>query len=447
MNRKEMKQLLEERFERIALLETRIDTMEQLVDGYHAREQSIIDTLHAAQSTAKKLVEEARAESQVVREQACRESEALLNETRDAAQATIQQAEQQALEVRISAKNESDRALRDAEIIKREYEELIDSFNAMLDQNANELRQTAARFAEYVRGRKIEAPEVRLDGEAFYKSVGAMSDAQLPDPSGDPAALMKNIYLLQNRPMPNAEEPVTEDGALNEDIATELPEEQAQNEPYSEDAWLNSAQRSESEPQAEFVPAFDPAYVPASVEIQASNCAVPAEEAEHAFDEYFSAQGFSGAQETKGTASAQENPPAGNEPQAEAEKAFDELFSKSFEPSGKSAQDEVEPEMANGPEGAVPEPYSEKAWAQNAFTSSHEPQAEGALAFDALFSEDTAQEDANRPFEAEDEPREWEPESESDVGEIPTVSKFVPQSDDEEVSLDALLEEIIQAGE
>ena len=34
MKRREMKLLLEERFERIALLETRIDTMDQLVEGY-----------------------------------------------------------------------------------------------------------------------------------------------------------------------------------------------------------------------------------------------------------------------------------------------------------------------------------------------------------------------------------------------------------------------------
>ena len=40
MKRREMKLLLEERFERIALLETRIDTMDQLVEGYRAREQA-----------------------------------------------------------------------------------------------------------------------------------------------------------------------------------------------------------------------------------------------------------------------------------------------------------------------------------------------------------------------------------------------------------------------
>ena len=48
MKRREMKLLLEERFERIALLETRIDTMDQLVEGYRAREQAILDTLQSA---------------------------------------------------------------------------------------------------------------------------------------------------------------------------------------------------------------------------------------------------------------------------------------------------------------------------------------------------------------------------------------------------------------
>ena len=52
MKRRDMKLLLEERFERIALLETRIDTMDQLVEGYRAREQSIFDTLSAAKENA-----------------------------------------------------------------------------------------------------------------------------------------------------------------------------------------------------------------------------------------------------------------------------------------------------------------------------------------------------------------------------------------------------------
>ena len=528
MNRKEMKQLLEERFERIALLETRIDTMEQLIEGYHAREQSLIDTLHTAQNTSRKLVDDARAEADAIREKARREGEALLDETMLAAKTAMGQAQHEADELRIAAKNESDRVLRDAEIIKSEYEELVDSFNAMLEQNANELRETADRFAEFVRGRKIEAPEVKLDGEAFYKSVGALNDARLPDPDGDPATLMRNIYQLQKRPMPTAENLGAEESAERAVPADQgVEEDHPQEEPYSQQAWENEYAQSKSEPQAEFAQAFEPVFQPTDFEVQTSECAVPAGEAEYAFDEYLSSQESQGAPQTAGAESVPHSSDVwkdaanadGQEPQAEAERAFDEFFTESVEPVGKAAQDAVSPDLAQGPQGAEPEPYSEKAWAQGAFTSSHEPQAEGAQAFDAMFGEaqppetepvnyenarmaepaDTTDippitaapaKDVPEPepyseeawaqgaftsshepqaegalafdsifgdgtaagsyepsFESEQEPREWEPEHEPEADDVPTVSKFVSQSDEGEISLDALLEEIIKAGE
>ena len=527
MNRKEMKQLLEERFERIALLETRIDTMEQLIEGYHAREQSLIDTLHTAQNTSRKLTEDARAEADAIREKARQEGEKLLDDTMRAAQAAMDQAQQQASELRISAKNESDRMIRDAEIIKSEYEELIDSFNALLEQNANELRETADRFAEFVRGRKIEAPEVKLDGEAFYKSVGALNDARLPDPDGDPATLMKNIYQLQKRPLPTAENLGAEESG-ERSAAEAMPAEESPLEvPYSEQAWTSLFEQSASEPQAEFTKSFDPAFSPSDVELQTGECAIPAGQAEQAFDEYFAAPEFTGTQAEPSTnaepysraAYESVSRESASEPQAELEQAFDEYFSSGFEPSGKTAQDEVAPAQAEGPEGAIAEPYSEKAWAQGAFTSSLEPQAEGAAAFDELFGDKPATasepvsyegvriEEPYRPMEtadasaastqdvgaaepysemawaqgaftsnlepqaegaaafdamfgepagsdafeasyqSEQEPREWEPEREPDAEDIPTVSRYVSQGNEEEVSLDALLEEIIKAGE
>ena len=70
MKRRDMKLLLEERFERIALLETRIDTMDQLVEGYRAREQAIFDTLSAAKENAAKLLEQAKTEGAQVRAEA-----------------------------------------------------------------------------------------------------------------------------------------------------------------------------------------------------------------------------------------------------------------------------------------------------------------------------------------------------------------------------------------
>ncbi|MEA5047263.1 MAG: hypothetical protein VB034_01510 [Eubacteriales bacterium] len=520
MNRKEMRMLLEERFERITLLETRIDTMEQLVEGYREREQSIIDTLRAAKENAARMVGEARAQAEEIRSKAIKESQAMREEAKAAADTFAVQAQAQAVELRASAKAESDRVLRDAEIAKREYEELVASFNAMLAQNASELEQSAARFAEFVKERKIDPPEIRLDGGAFYKSVGEMGGSDLPDPGDDPASLMKNIYRLQNRPLPGAEESAPEAGKPAP-AAPEAPE--AAHPPFSERAWADEKRESRSEPQAEFAPAFENGFTPSSFELQPDGCAVPVpEEAERAFDEYFPAQpqdkraqdDAKAAPEPYSEAAwAHDAMPSGHEPQAEGTAAFDEYFSqaaqpKTAQPQDKRAQDDAKPEPepyskaawahdaftgASEPqaEGAAafdamfggdaaesgekakpavsyegvgldetpqPEPYSKAAWAHDAFTGASEPQAEGAAAFDAMFGGDAAEsgekakpsafDEAADRFVSDDEPREWEPEREPEMGDVPTVSQFVPENGEHEgVTLDQLLEEIIKAGE
>ena len=97
---------------------------------------------------------------------------------------------------------------------------------------------------------------------------------------------------------------------------------------------------------------------------------------------------------------------------AETVSAVDAYFDTVFEPSGKTAQDEVPQAMQQGPEGAtmpaeeparaaaepvLPEPYSEQAWAQSASYSELEPQSEGTL-----FAEvnEIAQEAAEMPTPA-----------------------------------------------
>lgn len=488
MNRKEMKMLLEERFERIALLETRIDTMEQLVDGFREREQSIIDTLHSAKKTAARMVDDARAEAAEIRDQAQKEKESLLTEAKAAADAVAVEAQWQATELRAAAKAESDRTQRDAEITKREYEELVASFNAMLAQNASELQQTAARFAEFVKERRIEPSDLRVNGGAFYKSVGEMNDSSLPDPGDDPATLMQNIYRLQNRPLPGAEDAAPEEEKRAPEQAADA-EAEADHAPYSETAWANEKQQSASEPQAEFASAFENAFEQSTFEAQPDGCAEPRSEAEHAFDEYFSAQQEPGDRKDEAKAAPEPYSFAAwndaqhqseSEPQAEAQRAFDDFFTQAAMASGAQAQpaasgeqpaseqpsfeqpsfeqpaaEPASPVVYEGvrlDETPAPEPYSEAAWAHDAFTSGSEPQAEGAAAFDTFAGGSEPQAQGEAAFDAfldgGGEPREWEPEREPDMGDIPTVSRFVPESGaGEDVSLDQLLDEIIRAGE
>ncbi|HWQ98230.1 MAG TPA: hypothetical protein VN538_09110 [Clostridia bacterium] len=422
MKRREMKLLLEERFERIALLETRIDTLDQLVEGYRVREQSIFNTLTAAKENAAKALEQAkaegaqiiaeadavRAEAEKIRKSAADEAEALLAKAILTATTLKEEAERKGNEMTADIRADSERMFKDAQIIKREYEEMVESFNAMLEQNASELEITAARFAEFVKNRKIDRSESRLDGDAFYKSVGEMNEPGLPDSSENPAVLMQNIYRMQNRPLPedrlenmeHAESTAfsAEPAKATIESTEEKPafpmedgsgaDERRMNEPFSAAAWANDALRSESEPQAEFTRVFDPDYVQSDYTIQQDACAVSQEETQSVFDELVTDQQTAAPAVAIPLGSAVVAARMGDQPLAETVRTVDEYFDTAFEPSGKKAQDEVPPEQAEGPQGAapevaapaaMPEPYSEQLWAQSDVMSDLEPQAEGTL--------------------------------------------------------------------
>lgn len=471
MRRREMKLLLEERFERIALLETRIDTMDQLVEGYRAREQSVFDALQAGKDKAAKALQEAQAEGERIkaeaeailkeaeqaRHNARNEAEALLADAIAAAKELKLEAERSAIELTATVKADSERMLRDAEIIKREYEEMVDSFNAMLAQNASELETTAARFAEFVKDRKIDTTETQLDGNTFYKSVGALNDAALPDASENPALLMRNIYRIQNRPlpedraeagmsenqMPSHSEQQDEADAQNFDTPlAALPEERipdvwtdeatalendkaigneeaagneetigneetvgnedhlgekeifgeeesqpAETEPYSQAAWMSEAMRSESEPQAEFTKAFDDAFVKSDYTVHDDDCNVTKADAESAIDALLSGADCDTAAPMEEIPAATAHADGGLtvEPTDEAVRAFDAYYEETLEQIAGGAQDEARLDPAqmtpSAPqqEADAPEPYSAQAWAQDAFTSALEPQAEGTL--------------------------------------------------------------------
>ncbi|MPN17672.1 hypothetical protein SDC9_165027 [bioreactor metagenome] len=175
-----------------------------------------------------------------------------------------------------------------------------------------------------------------------------------------------------------------------------MAEPAAKPEPYSEAAWATGAFTSDHEPQAE-------------------------------------GGLFSGELERE-TAPVT----AGEVPAPDADALIDNYFANysAFGPASAALESEL---------AVKPEPYSGAAWATGAFTSDHEPQAEGNLYAE---EEDEEPAPAPRKYNEYGEVREWEPEPEPDMGDIPTVSRYMGQSAPEgEISLDELLDEIIKAGE
>lgn len=196
MNKKQMKQILEERVERIGLLEQRLETLSQLLDGYKAREQAIVDSLSHASETAAGRLAQAEASAQQIVMSAQAQADSLLG----------------------AAREESTRILNKTELAVRQYEERLASYHANLEQSAAEVEATAARYAAFIKERRFDG-EHRQIIEPVAESAPPVD---LPDHQNDPQLVMQNIYKLQRRDIPAPAEPAPDEPDLFEEIIADL---------------------------------------------------------------------------------------------------------------------------------------------------------------------------------------------------------------------------------
>lgn len=196
MRKKELIAQLAEREAHIARLEQRIQTMDGLIEGYHSRETAIVNALTHAHETAAEVVEEAEKRAKEILD----EAEAAAAETRKRAQTDADGMLEQ-------ARSHSAQLLTQAEATVSEYETTIAAYNAALEQAAAEAAANAQRFAAFSRGHKIQPADLTEEVDGLHELPFAPR-MDLPDPEGNPAQLMHNIYRIQNRVPPEGGAPV-----------------------------------------------------------------------------------------------------------------------------------------------------------------------------------------------------------------------------------------------
>ncbi len=268
MRRKEMKQLLEERAERIGLLEQRMETLEQLLDGYKAREQAIVDSLSQASETAKSRIADAERRAQQLTADARAQADTLASSARAQADALLGSAQSQADRLLFDARAEKAHMLANTERTVRAYEEKLTAYNADLDRSAAEVQATAARCAAFIKERRIDTGELFNEIGGGANMVELSGADELPDPEGDPKTLMQNIYKLQNRDIPDGagappeliEEIIADLGPRPADIEEPEPEPGTAPEPEPEPEW-------QPEPEPEWRPEDEPESVPSVSEL------------------------------------------------------------------------------------------------------------------------------------------------------------------------------------
>lgn len=167
----------------------------------------MVDALSDAQTKTESLVEEAKKKAEDLLAEAQAKAETMLAEAKEKADAAVREAGEKAEEIRLNARvdaenteresrEKSEKLVRSARLEAARYEETVEAYNRLVEESVAQAIRSSERYAELIRAHKLNSERVELQ-------AGAPDEAQpLPDADGDPAQLMRNIYRLQNRDIP-----------------------------------------------------------------------------------------------------------------------------------------------------------------------------------------------------------------------------------------------------
>lgn len=161
---------------------------ESRIAEYQSKEQALAHALMEAQNLATRLVHDARVQ---------------VKEIYDQADSTLENAKRDAQHIRENAAEDAAKLVNDAQVEAQRrkddmmsellsYRQNAEQFKKDLDDLAGSAREQANMFAAYIEG---------LSSRAQFKLFGSDS-MKLPDEYDTPAELMRNIYKIQGRDLP-----------------------------------------------------------------------------------------------------------------------------------------------------------------------------------------------------------------------------------------------------
>lgn len=245
--------------DKILSLSSENGSLNAIIGEYRAREQSIMTAMteagnnasrilddakknasemnEAAMADAERLKAEALSDAERIRSEAQADAKAIMDDahmekTKAEAEATdvkskadaeairvISEAEAHAKEIRLAAACEADKTVSEAkeqsskmlfatESTAAEYEQTLAAYNAQLEQLAADLTANAQHLAAFARNSKITDTSIAEETKGMYR-IPYSDNIELPDAGDDPAAVMRNIYALQHRELPDNEDTVS----------------------------------------------------------------------------------------------------------------------------------------------------------------------------------------------------------------------------------------------
>ncbi len=229
--------IIEELNKKLADQQLKLDDVTAQLDSYKQRELSISRALTDAAETASRIVTDAQKESDDIHDSAQKDFMA----SQKKGEEVVQSAYENARDIIKDAEKTSEQKIKDTDAAVCAYVQLLNQFNESMKEQARQAEENVKKLSDYYTRLNSALPELFAEVPQLSQTLNRQAEEPLPDPEGDPAQLMRNIYTIQNRYLPHEDMP----------DRTSVPEEEEAPAPEK------PAEETEAEPEAKAVPEFE----------------------------------------------------------------------------------------------------------------------------------------------------------------------------------------------
>ena len=224
----EQDRLIAELNKKILDQQQQLDSVTTQLETYKQRESAISRALTDAAETASRIVTDAQKESDDIHDSAQREYMA----SQKKGEEMIQSAYENARDIIKDAEKTSEQKIKDTDAAVSAYVELLNQFNESMKEQARQAEENVRKLSDYYARLNSALPELFAEVPQLSQTLNRQPEEPLPDPEGDPAQLMRNIYTIQNRYLPHEDMPDrTSAPAEGEEPVEEKPAAEPEPEP------------------------------------------------------------------------------------------------------------------------------------------------------------------------------------------------------------------------
>lgn len=238
----EQVKVIEELNAKIQEQQLQLDHVNGQLEAYKEREYAISRAMTDAAETANRIVTDAQKESDDIHDSAQQE---FLNSQKKG-EAVVQSAYENARTIIKKAENASEEKIRETDAAVCAYVQLLNQFNESMKEQARQAEENVRKLSDYYARLNSALPELFAEVPQLSAALEKQGEEPLPDPEGDPAQLMRNIYAIQNRYLPHEdmpdrtseleeEEATAKEAPADETSAEKAPAAEADDEPVQKD--------------------------------------------------------------------------------------------------------------------------------------------------------------------------------------------------------------------